>query len=525
MQMQTPVLIVGAGPTGLTAALNLRQQGIDCLIIDKKSEPTKTSNALALQSRTLENLEKLGIVETLLSQGHQINGLKIHNENAQIGQIELNNLPTKYPFIIGLPQSDTEKVLLDKLNTHQVQVLRGTELIDFKQVDDKIEITCKNTEQQTIQISAKWLLGCDGSHSRIREKLQIPFLGQDLSKHFIMADIPRNDHYTLAYDYANGFLSPQGTMVIIPLKSFYRIIIDVSEIPDLNNEKNPSLEVFQQLSQKICPYPLGLDNMLWGSGFWIHEHVVTAYHRTNIFLLGDAAHEHSPMGGQGMNTGIQDAINLTWKLALVEKNLLKREVLPSYQEERLPVAKNVVSKTTIATHVITLKSRWLITIRNHIMKFLLHKKSILNKITQTVSELKINYMGSSYVGESDSWSAGIKPGDRVPSIFQAYLDPNQFTLLVFVDVTAKETAAQFIKEISNNHPDLLKIVVISSENLQVQATEEAHDQGEQLKTLMGIKQSGFYLARPDTYVAYRSQTLNHDAFKACCEKVGIKTPS
>lgn len=522
MQMQTPVLIVGAGPTGLTAALNLSQQGIECIIVDKRPEPTKTSNALALQSRTLESLEKLGIMSELQSLGHPIHGVKIHNQAEQIGQINLSQLPTKYPYILGLPQSETERVLLDKLASYHVQVLRDTEVIDFQQGHEKIEVTCQSADQQPLQITAKWMLGCDGSHSRVREKLQIPYVGNDLAKHFIMADISRNENFKLSYDYANGFLSPQGTMFIIPLKAFYRIIIDVSENKDLDQLKNPSLPIFQELSQQLCPYSLGLENALWSSGFWIHEHVVGTYSKDNIFLLGDAAHEHSPMGGQGMNTGIQDAINLTWKLALVEKNQLMREALTSYQDERLPVAQNVVSKTTKATYMITLKSKLLITIRNHIMKMVLKNAHVLNKITQTISELTINYIKSPWVGESGSWTSGIKPGARVPSELQTVLEPNQFTLLVFADEATKTNANQFINNILTKHHDLFKVVLISKTNLNIPNTQRIDDQDGQTATLFGVTDTGFYLARPDGYVAYRATTLDDATFRAGCTKVGIK---
>lgn len=522
MQMQTPVLIVGAGPTGLTAALNLSQQGIECIIVDKRPEPTKTSNALALQSRTLESLEKLGIMSELQSRGHPIQGLKIHNHAEQIGQINLSQLPTKYPYILGLPQCDTEDILLDKLASHNVQVLRGTEVLDFQQGHEKIEVTCQSADKAPLQITTKWMLGCDGSHSRVREKLQIPYEGKDLAKHFIMADIPRNENYKLSYDYANGFISPQGTMFIIPLKAFYRIIIDVSENKDLEQLKNPSLPIFQELSRELCPYSLGLEKELWSSGFWIHEHVVGTYCKDNIFLLGDAAHEHSPMGGQGMNTGIQDAINLTWKLALVEKNQLKREALTSYQDERLPVAQNVVNKTTKATYMITLKSKLLITIRNHIMKMMLKNAHVLNKITETISELTINYLKSPWVGESGSWTRGIKPGTRVPSELQTVLDPNQFTVFVFADESTKNNANQFISHILTTKPDLFKVVLISKTNLNIPNTQRIDAQNGQAATLFGVNNTGFYLARPDGYVAYRATGLDDTAFTACCQKVGIK---
>lgn len=519
--MQTPVLIVGAGPTGLTAALNLTQQGIACIIVDKRPEPTQTSNALALQSRTLESLEKLGIMSELQSRGHPILGLKIHSQADEIGQINLSQLPTKYPYILGLPQCDTEQILLDKLASYNVQVLRDTEVIDFQQGHEKIEVTCQSAGQQPLQITTKWMLGCDGSHSLIREKLQIPYEGKDLAKHFIMADIPRNENYKLPYDYANGFLSPQGTMVLIPLKTFYRIIIDVSENKELDQIKNPPLLLFQALSQQLCPFSLGLEKELWSSGFWIHEHVVNTYYKNNIFLLGDAAHEHSPMGGQGMNTGIQDAINLTWKLALVEKNQLKRETLSSYQDERLPVAQNVVSKTTIATHIITLKSKLLIQLRNHVMKMLLNNALMLHKITQTISELAINYFKSPWVGESGTWTAGIKPGARVPGELQMLLEANQFTLFVFAGNSEKTNATQFIHHILTKHVGLFKVVVVSPVNLNIPNTQRIDDQHGEIAILLGIHETGFYLARPDGYIAYRASLLDESTFAACCTKVGI----
>lgn len=527
------VLIVGAGPTGLTTAICLMQLGIKCLVIDKKDEPIKTSNALGVQSRTLEIWEKLGIVDEALSQGHFIKGINIYSNEKQLGHILLKGLKAAYPYVLTLPQAQTEKILLEKFSALGGVVQRGTELISLTQHAQGVETVCRKNDKD-MNLSVKWLLGCDGTHSSVRELLGIPFVGKNLSQHFVMADLEIKG--PLEQDRMHGFWSPQGVMAIFPMKNYSRLIAEVSNDPEFSETKGaPSFEIFDKLMKERSHFKVTLGEPLWTSSFWIHEHVVSKYAKGRVFLLGDASHEHSPVGGQGMNTGIQDAYNLCWKLAFVEKGYVDSKLLNSYEKERLPVAKTLVQAATKATNIITTRSSFLKALRLFVLKCITRFPSLQNKIAGAVSELNINYAGSNLVSEKGIWKNGVAPGWRIPFCtiqdkgqtlsLQKLLAIDKYTLIVFL---GKETLSQrkidtFLQFINNKYAYLMEVIVVAglkqsspSENIKV-----VNDLNGIFHRKFSAKKPCFYLVRPDQYVGFRANALNEGALKSYMNKIGI----
>ncbi len=380
--MAADVLIVGAGPTGLTAALALAQRGIRATVIDKASKPVETSNALAVHARTLEVWAELGVVDDALAQGHRIRAANIATSKGTLGRIPLKDLPTQYPFVLGLSQHTTESILASHLACHGITVERERTLTGLVQTDSEVQATIDGHE-----MSFSWVLGCDGAESRVRHAIDVGFPGSDLPQHFIMADL------TVDWDRPNdevyAFLSDQGALAYIPLTSegFGRMICDVSFDPVLKEEVHPAFNDFERLFIERCPFSGILRDPVWTSGFWVHSRLAERYRVGRVFLVGDAAHQHSPVGGQGMNTGIQDAYFLCDRLAKVIRHEASSELLDEYEQVRRPIGEDVVAETTRMTKVLTTRSRFLRTLRNWFIWVVLKIPALRHKIAMRLSEL------------------------------------------------------------------------------------------------------------------------------------------
>lgn len=288
------VLIVGAGPTGLTAAISFAHRGIKPRIIDKRKEAITTANALVIQPRTLEIWEDLKIVNDALQQGHRLIGADISMRNKIIFSLTYEDLPTRYPFMLALPQARTEHLLAKHLSSLGVEVERGVELENLFETENGIDAVCNGmTSNYT------WVLGCDGAKSTVRQLANIPFKGEEFPQHFIMADLAVD--WSKKSDKLHVTLSDDGPFVFFPRdnKGNGRLVFDVSKDKRLKDEKNPIFDDFKMLMNKRSDVPATLHEPNWISTFWIHSKIATTYRKGHLFLAGDAAHQHSPFGGKG----------------------------------------------------------------------------------------------------------------------------------------------------------------------------------------------------------------------------------
>lgn len=530
MSIQVPVLIVGAGPTGLTAAIVLKQLGIDCLVIDKLETPIKTSNALGIQPRTLELFEKLGIIDEALKQGHPLYGLNIYENKQKIAHLSIKNLKTPFPYILGLPQFETEKILSNRFIGNGGKIERGLELITIEQDPNEVTVVCEKENKEKIILKAKWVLACDGSKSLIRELLEIPFRGKDLLKHFIMADLPATGIFNP--NEVHTILSSEGVLVLLPLKSFYRIILDVTQQKELTKLKSPDIKVLRELVKKRCAFPITLGEPFWSSNFWVHEHIANKYYKNRIFLLGDAAHEHSPVGGQGMNMGIQDAYNLAWKLAMVETHQIERFYLNSYELERRPIAKKIVRGTTEMTNIFTLSSPFLQSIRSYIFKSITNIRWIQRKLGETVAQLNIQYPKSDFIYETGSSHKGVTPGKQMPyspitfekqtTHLAKIIAKNKFTLIVFsgLDGANSSKLIDFLGSLNQKELNIECYAILKSE-ISLDNIKQIIDKNDIIHHQYGALNACFYLVRPDQYIAYRSASLDKNNLKFYLDKIGI----
>src|SRR3990167_3946759 len=428
-----PVLIVGAGPTGLMMAYELARHGIAFRIIDKKPEQTKFSNAAALQTRTLEIFKQIGIVYDFLRAGQPCKTLCFYDKGKEFARANFNTLDSVYPFILSLPQAATERILDTKLTGLQHHVERARELVQVKINLADIETIVKHADGVQETIRCQWLLGCDGAHSAVREKCGFQFPVDDLPEQFVVADAILNSF--LRTDQIHIFSAKGYMLGVFPLgENRFRLggNIKVGYPRQLYTE-NEIREMVTERSYGL----LDARSVSWISPFWIHSKLSEKMRHGNVFLLGDAAHIHSPVGGQGMNTGLQDAHNLAWKLALVIQGRVGDRLLDSFQDERYPVIKEVVETTDRFTRFLLISNTVLLYFRKMMIKFMLSIPAINRYITRRMTQLNIRYRNSCALDQSSS-SRSPTVGERAPDAklgnnndFYTYLNDTNHHILCF----------------------------------------------------------------------------------------------
>jgi 2-polyprenyl-6-methoxyphenol hydroxylase-like FAD-dependent oxidoreductase len=409
MNNRPKVLIVGAGPTGLVMAHELARDGIDCRVVDKSAHRAMQSRAIAIHSRTMETFELMGLADDFLGAGHRIAGVNVYGENERIAHPEFGMLDTRYPFVLGVPQDETERILEEHVARQGVRVERSTELISLARHDDCVAARL-SIGNRVEEVEADWLLGCDGAHSSVREQLGISFSGATYPEHFVLADIKVDGG--LDHDEAQVWLHRSGALAFFPLpEDRWRLIVTNSPV-DWHDE--PTLAQCQALVDERCLGRLRLADPRWSAVFRIHRRGAARFREGRVFLLGDAAHIHSPVGGQGMNMGIQDAFNLAWKLSLVLRQGNNPRLLDSYEAERKPVDEAVIRQTDRATRLISLHGSVARFVRDHLMSLLTQIPAVAEKFGEAISGLAVNYRRSPIVEDHAARAVGPAAGDRAP---------------------------------------------------------------------------------------------------------------
>ncbi|HEX7813382.1 MAG TPA: FAD-dependent oxidoreductase [Burkholderiales bacterium] len=418
--MDTDVLVVGAGPTGLMLANQLVRRGIRVLIIDRHSGPAQQSRALGVQSRTLEIYAKLGIDQKAIQLGKIGTGANVWARGKRMARVPLGDAGkavTPYPYILILGQDDNEFILGERLRGQGMEVQWNTELIALDQKPDRVEATIKLPDGSSRNVAAAWIGGCDGARSAVRELNGITFPGAPYEHVFFVADTEATGY--MVPDEVNVYLLKEGFHLLFPMrgKDHWRVVgilpPELRNRPDLKFEEViPALrtEAGSNLDFKACS---------WFSTYRIHHRAASEFRKGRCFVLGDAAHVHSPVGAQGMNTGLQDAYNLAWKLALVVQGGADPGLLDTYQEERLPIAQRLLNTTDrgfqLAVSGSSLAGLFRTQVMARIAAVLMSLKAIQKVAFRTVSQTGIHYRWSSLSRSIDA-PAGEAPqaGDRFP---------------------------------------------------------------------------------------------------------------
>jgi 2-polyprenyl-6-methoxyphenol hydroxylase-like FAD-dependent oxidoreductase len=389
--MAKDVLIAGAGPVGLVMAIELARYGVAVRIIDKAPQRTDKSKALVVWSRSLELLARAGCSAGLVDAGYKVSSINISADGKSIARFTLEGLPTPYSYGLMIPQSDTERVLDQFLNSLGLKVERSVELIRFIASDDKVVSTLHHADGAEEIAETSWLIGCDGAHSTVRHQLGMEFHGETSLINWILADIhleniPRAPEINVVWH-------SDGLLATFPIaEDRYRIIADVGVVPENSNPSaEPTLEEVQAILDRRFPGGARATNPIWLSSFRINERKVADYQAGRVFLAGDAAHVHSPAGGQGMNTGMQDACNLAWKLALVVRGIGSESLLDSYSAERSPIGDQVLKETGRVTSMATLTGKLKQSLRNHAVALVLGLPLARKFAADATSEISIGY--------------------------------------------------------------------------------------------------------------------------------------
>lgn len=417
-KQHTQVLIVGAGPSGLMMAAQLLRNGVQPVIIDSKQGPTDESKALAVQARSLEIYRQMGIIASVPDDGKPAEGLSFNLDGKKVATLSFNNVgegQTAFPFIHLYQQSKNEKLLLDFLTRHACPVYWQTDLISLKQGENNVEVSLQNTKETAI-LTCDWVIGADGAHSTVRKQLNIPFSGDTYAHEFYLADVAL-DNEELNDNFVRLYLGRQGFSGFFPMPEAkrYRIIGNLPSTLEKKDELKlddvlPSLEEVSGISANI-------KHNYWFTTYRLHHRMADKFREQRCFLIGDAAHIHSPVGGQGMNTGLQDAYNLAWKLAGVVNARLKASILESYAIERMPVAKTLL-KTTDRVFNMVMSNTWYSRlfkswVMPSVIKFAWNNKVIREALFKRVSQIDISYRESK-LNLHISNASQIKAGDRLP---------------------------------------------------------------------------------------------------------------
>jgi 2-polyprenyl-6-methoxyphenol hydroxylase-like FAD-dependent oxidoreductase len=417
--MKIDVLIAGAGPVGLTMASELSRYGLSVRLVDKNTQRTDKSKALVLWARTLELIDRMAPhdADRFIQAGLKTESVKILAGNENIAHVDMKEVDSRYKFVLMIPQSETERLLEERLATFNVKAERQTELTDFQETPDGVSCVVKHADGHEETIEASWLIGADGAHSIVRHKLNKEFHGSTLLSDWMLADI----HLTGVQGppAINLYWHSDGILAIFPLQGTrHRIIANVGESSGPIGEGNhppPAVEDIQRVLDERGPGGIKASDAVWLSNFSINERKVDDYRAGRVFVAGDAAHVHSPAGGQGMNTGMQDAFNLTWKLALVSRGLSQPEpLLSSYSLERSPVAKLLLEFTGKATAASLLQGGVKQYIRNHVASLVLGFAPATHTMANLLSEITIGYSDSPLNARTQHAPGGIKPGKRAP---------------------------------------------------------------------------------------------------------------
>jgi 2-polyprenyl-6-methoxyphenol hydroxylase-like FAD-dependent oxidoreductase len=414
--MSKQVLVAGAGPVGLTMAAELARYGVAVRIIDKAAQRTDKSKALVIWSRTLELLDRAGVSDALVAAGHRVDAANIIAGSRTIGHIGLAGVNSPYPYALMLPQSDTERLLEAHLLSLGVGVEREVELIGFTDTGTGVTAALRHSDGRQETLETAWLIGCDGAHSSVRHTLGLPFLGDTLHTDWVLADVHLAGLQAPASEMA-AYWHEDGVLAMFPITTNrYRIVADrgPSQGP---HPADPTLQEVQAVVDRRGPGGLTLSDPVWLSGFRINERKVGDYRLGRVFVAGDAAHVHSPAGGQGMNTGMQDTVNLAWKLALVCRGTCGADkLLDSYSVERSAVGQQVLDAAGRLTAIGVMKNHTAQVARNLVAGFLFGLGPVRRTMADTLTEVSIGYGRSPLNGPSAHGVGGPSAGERAAPV-------------------------------------------------------------------------------------------------------------
>ncbi len=487
--MAAQVLIIGAGPTGLTLASELVRHGVRVRIVEQHPCPSIHSKALVVQARTLEVFHAMGLSDAVAALAQPVFRVQAHLGDKPVPFIQFGEVDGPFSRPLMLRQSQTERLLGERLAEQGVAIEWETGLTEFTPETAGVEATLSTGER----VHVDYLVGCDGAHSLVRKQLGIAFEGSTYPNDFMQIDCK------VRWDYPNdtgqGFFTDEGAIVCLPLGAgTFRFIVIRLERPD-DAPDEPTLAEFQAAVGAVVPGPVELYEPEWLIRFRLHERLAEHYRVGRVFLAGDAAHIHTPAGGQGMNTGIQDAHNLAWKLGLVLAGHASEPMLDSYHAERRPIAADILRFTDLAFRAGLASNVVVRKLRPLLLPLVFGSSWVSNKITRTMGQLEINVRRSPIVEDHRFFPTGPHAGDRAPDACFVHEggDAQVFEILrgtkhvVFAHAARPEALASLRRGL----PEPLARIVVA-------------DEGDELDDRYHLGHGpALWVVRPDGYIGYR----------------------
>ena len=561
------VLVVGAGPVGLTMACELLRHGAKVRLIDAADEPSDKSKAIIVHARSLEMLDNMGCVNAFLREGSKFHAVNIHAGGKLLARVSFDDADwadATYVHSLLIPQSATERLLSHHFGVYGGTVERNHKLVEIEQNagtgngsgsagngsgSGSVSVTIVEPDGKAVQSDYDWVVACDGAHSTVRKALDVPFEGERIAENFYLADVKMD--IDLAEGEGATYICDDGALMIVPMASDrYRVMCAPREgAALLGDDEEPTLGFFQGLFDKWTSVSAKLSDDVWLSSFRISRRLVPDYRHGCVFLAGDAAHIHSPAGGQGMNLGMQDAYNLGWKLALVARGQADALLLDSYSAERRPVAQSTLKGTSRATKMITLRNPIARSLRNHLAEHLINLEIVQERMQRSMSMLSLSYRDSPIVEQyrqslahanvrtSDTtenpsirhwreFGKGPAAGDRAPDVTYddnesrlfKLLRGTKHTMLLFDGAAATaegyESLMAIAKQVAQQYGEHVKTHIIVPSKTRPKELEDAEsvilDVDGDLHEAYGAGAECLYLVRPDGYIGFRCQPADVD---------------
>ena len=510
--MTTDVLIVGAGPTGLMLANQLGRRGIRATIIDRHSGPAMQTRAMAVHARTLEIYKQLGIAERAVALGAPGLGANMWTHGKRQARIPLADMGkdiSPFPYVLMLGQDDNERIMGDHLRHWDISVQWNAELVALEQSASHVTATIKDPDGSTRQITAAYVAGCDGGRSAVREMNGIGFPGAPYEHVFYVADTDVTG--SMVPNELNVYLWRNGFTLFFPMRGLNRWRV-IGILPaHLQAKSDLSFDDLIAALQHEGGTEMSFTGCSWFSTYRIHHRCTERFRAGRCFLAGDAAHVHSPMGGQGMNTGLQDAYNLAWKLALVLSNRADEALLDTYEAERMPVAHRLLETTDRAFKLVVSEGRLAGFLRTRIIAklaaFAMSRQSVRTAAFKTLSQTGIRYRKSPLsrtlaaagddaprAGDRFPWmKVSLQPNGPIVDLFEA-LDDTRFNLIV---IGQPAPAAE-----SLGFGELLRIHTIAADGDNTRAL-----------AAKSITAPSYYLLRPDGHIGLCGATFDESAVR------------
>lgn len=526
--MRTDVLICGAGPVGLCLAAQLQAMGVSYQIIDKNRQRSEKSKALVVWGRSLELLNICMDASEFVDVGRPVRKARFFDEGVQFAEIKFSRSAGEFGTGVLIPQSLTEKLLENHLQLRGAEVQRETELLSFEQRNDEVACVLQNADGSQNTVNAKYLVGCDGAHSVVRHGLGFAFSGRKDGLRWVLADVELSGDVPDA-DVASLW-SRAGILLLFHFgENVWRVVAEERLADDDVPKRDPTLQEIQKHLNERGAENVRASNPTWLSEFRVSERKVENYRAGRVFLAGDAAHVHSPAGGQGMNTGIQDSCNLAWKLAWNLRGTANSELLDTYSNERSEVGAMVVKATSHMTRLATTESRVLQTIRNTVAKIALHFDWVQDKVRQNLAEYSVAYRSSQLNGsDARSTKSGLKCGDRVPDVrwidasgepqaLYQYMSGGRAVFLV-LGSTHNPSSQSWGHGICGAEESLRSIHLVVVDELSAKKQESRVHAGGNVGRVhrdeinkLELGQSGWLIIRPDGYLAAAGECEHMEA--------------